>query len=184
MIDVSRSEFDRALGTVSDSIGGVAEAELKSAEQAAKDARLLRDAVLNASAISAVDLLTSDEIRELRSLIAADDPASLARERMRDAALAGMYAQLSDIGLLRCFTDFDGNLTLIDVDPKAAWAICRRELRNREAAELKEAAERRRAEDRAHDRRNMILGWFAGAATTLIASLLTGLGRSIGLPLG
>ena len=183
MIDVSRLDFDKAMDGVSRSIGAVSMAEQNSAKTIQKGAKQVSETILSASAIAAVDLLSSEEIDELRGLISAEDPVSLARERMKDNAVAGMYAQLSDIGLLRCLRDFNGNPVFIAVDPKAAWAVGRRDLRDREAAERKAEAERRREDDRKHDTRNMIIGWIAGVISSLLVSLITGYALSIGLPM-
>lgn len=183
MIDVGRLDFDRALDGVSRSIGAVSMAEQNSAKTIQNGAKQVSETILNASAIAAVDLLSSEEIDELRDLIAAGDPVSLARERMKDNAVAGMYSQLSDIGLIHCFRSFNGDPVFTAVDPKAAWAVGRRDLRDREAAERKAEAERRREDDRKHDTRNMIIGWIAGVISSLLVSLIAGLARSAGIPM-
>lgn len=183
MIDVSRLDFDRALNGVSCSIDNVSLAEQNSAKTIRKSAKQVSETILSASAIAAVDLLTNEEIDELRNLISADNPVSLAQERMKDSSVAGMYLQLSDIGLIDCFVDFSGDLVFAGVNPKAAWAVGRRDLRDREAAERKAEAELRRKDDRRHDTRNMIIGWVAGVISSLLVSLITGYALSIGLPM-
>lgn len=183
MIDVGRVDFDRAIDGVSRSIETVAAAEQNSSKKVQKGAEQISETILSASAIAAVDLLTSEEIRELRDLISAEDPVLLARERMKDDAVAGMYSQLSDIGPIHCFRAFNGDPVFASVDPKAAWAVGRRDLRDREAAERKAEAERRREDDRRHDTRNMVIGWIAGVISSLLVSLITGLARSAGIPM-
>lgn len=172
MIDVGRLDFDRALDGVSRSIEAVSMAERSSAKTIQKGAEQVSETILSASAIAAVDLLTSDEIDELRDLIAAGDPVSLARERMKDNAVAGMYSQLSDIGLIHCFRSLNGDPVFTAVDPKAAWAVGRRDLRDREAAERKAEAERRRKEDRSRQTFFIVVGWIMGLISSPVGDFI------------
>ena len=172
MTDVNRRCFEGAIGDVTDSIMAVAEAERSSSKKVEKSAKQISETILSASAIAAVDLLTSEEIGELRDLISSDDPVSLARERMKDDSVAGMYAQLSDIGLIHCFRDFNGDPVFIAVDPKSAWAVGRRDLRDREDAERKAAEERRRKEDQGRQTIFIVVGWVMGIISSPIGSFI------------
>lgn len=102
---------------------------------------------------------------------------------MKDEAVSGMYLQLAELGLIHCLRAYDGYIVFAGVDPKAAWAVGRRELREREEADRKAEAECRRAEDRKHDTRNMVIGWVAGVATSLLVSLIAGIARLAGIPM-
>lgn len=183
MSEISRRDLDRAMDGVANAVGDVADSGVASAKRIEKSIDELGRRVMSATAIASVDLLSSTEVDELRSLIAADDPGAYAESRMKDEAVSGMYLQLAELGLIHCLRAYDGYIVFAGVDPKAAWAVGRRELREREEADRKAEAECRRAEDRKHDTRNMIVGWVAGVVSSLLVSLITGLALSIGLPM-
>lgn len=81
--------------------------------------------------------MSSTEVDELRSLIAADDPDAYAKSRMKDEAVSGMCLQFAELELIHCFGAYDGYIVFAGVDLKAAWAVGRRELREREEADRK-----------------------------------------------
>lgn len=130
-----------------------------------------------------MDLLTDEEVEELRTLASLGESSQEhAARRMSDPSAAGMYAQLSDLGLIRCVKVFDGSLLFIDIDPKAHWAIRRRDLLRKSEKERAESEEKRRVKDRRSSALLVIAGWVLGFLTTVIAPILsTKVSQLIGL---
>lgn len=170
------SELRRPLDGIASSVGNVG----RSVAQASKSTDEIRRSIDNlgkrvseSSAMQSVDLLTDDEIDELRKLVSLGDGAKgYAASRLESEAVQGMYLQLSDLGFIHCFRDFDGDILYVDYDPKANWAIARHDKLAELEARRKEEVNRIRDEDRKHSRNNVIIGWFLGLATAAIPYLV------------
>lgn len=126
-----------------------------------------------------MDLLTDEEIDELRALAAVldDEQEEFVRERVTNSRLAGMYDQFADIGLVQG-QSLDGSRFLYDgMSPKADWAIARHD-RLAAERERREKAERRKWW--LDELITFLLGlimWLIGLFTPAIASVAQGLIR-------
>lgn len=134
----------------------------------------IAQSITDSSAIAAMDLLTDEEVEELRTLASLGESSrEHATMRMSDPSAQGMYAQLSDLGLIHCVKVLDGSLLFIGIDPKAHWAIRRRDLLRKSERERAENEEKRRAKDRRNSALLVIAGWILGFLTTVIAPILS-----------
>lgn len=136
----------------------------------------LGDRVASSLAVQAVDLLTDEEIDELRALAAVpdDEQEEFVRERVTNCRLAGMYDQFADIGLVQG-QSLDGSRFLYDgMSPKADWAIARHD-RLAADRERREKAERRKWRlDKLITVLLALLGYIVGLATPYFTNLLYG----------
>lgn len=168
----ARKERDiaSAIGSLETAMAAQAKTGAKTADGVSSIAR----SIIDASAISAMDLLTDEEVEELRTLACLGESSrEHAAGRMSDPSTAGMYAQLSDLGLIHCVKVLDGSLVFVDIDPKAHWAIRRRDLLRKSEKERAENEEKRRAKDRRNSALLVIAGWVLGFLTTVIAPILS-----------
>ena len=174
------SAVSRSIQAASSDVSGSSDKLRKSLEGIGKGVR-------DSSAFSAADLLTSAEIEELRLLVDAGDSANeVAGKRLESGeSVRGMYLQLSDIGFMHCYKMLDGGIVFVTIDPKAAWAVERHDLRERERAEARAEVERRRSEDAKRQLIYLVIGWVVGIASTplgdLLGTLMRWLLQSIGI---
>lgn len=162
---ISRKAFDG----ISASINDVSRSLVENRRQSVSAIDELGSSLTNAIAVQTVDLLTDEEVDELRSLIEIGDDFV---EQPVPKSKRGMYVQLCHSGFIECLQDVNDRLILIRVSPKAGWAVNRHDMRKaREAAKAEEDAALR-AEERRFDRKMMLegfaLGFLSGVAAPLI----------------
>lgn len=103
-----------------------------------------------------LDLLTSEEVEELRALSSSGDVSATSRERVRllGEGAAGMYRELDEMGLV-----VSSNGTVVDVLPMGLWAVEKHDQR-----ESDRRAERRdgRVWSAAISLASVVVGWLLG----------------------
>ena len=184
---VMTSELRRPLDGIANSVGDVgkfvAEAS-KSTDRVRKSVDALGKRVSDASAMQSVDLLTDEEVDELRKLVSLGDGANkYVSARLEDEAVQGMYLQLSDLGFIHCFRDFSGGILYTGYDPKANWAIARHDKLAEIEKQKKMEAETLRKSDRKHQRIDMLIGFVGGIVAALVISYITALAIGFGIPM-
>lgn len=146
----------------------------------AKGIREASSRAAKATTIQAVDLLTDEEVEELRALVSLGSNAGeYAFDRLKDPANAGMYLQLSDSGFINCCLLAGGPIVFEGVSEKAHWAIARHDRQKAAEEEAKAEQKRMRKEDRRNARLNLLLGWLLGLATAVIGRLMDALNLPI-----
>lgn len=134
--------------------------------------------------IHAVDLLTDEEIDELRILTSGTEiEFARAGAVKNDEYYQGMYLQFEEIGLIECVLYLGGNFAYYGHSPKAEWAIRHHDRKAEEAKARQEAEERRHAETLRSSRWNILLGWGLGILTAVLtaagSALFEFLGRNM-----
>lgn len=166
-------------------IENVSKAVNSKGERIEKSLKDMQVSMANASAIQAVDLLTDDEVDELRILVELGSEAGQrVAELSADDRMFGMYAQLSDSGFIHCMRILGGGLICHGVDPKASWAIARHDYTKKLEADRKALEEQHRKEDRKHQRNDLALGFLLGILTPIILSAIRSLAASFGITIG
>ncbi len=154
MNDSARSELskiDASLKQVSSSIDKIAGIQKRAPEK--EGARKAID----------VDALTEAEVDELKALISVEDPISYSFAKIsEDASYAGMYSELSRLGLV--LLDADGSVFL--VTKNANWAV-------EKSAQRVAEREADVARQEAHDRKMTLIAAAAGLVGAIIGAVLT-----------
>lgn len=121
------------------------------------------------SDINSIDLLTDEEIEELRILTSGTDAEfARAREVEGDELHQGMYLQFQELGLIECVKYLGGNFAYFGHSPKAEWAVRHHDRKAVEAKARQEAEERRHRETLRSSRWNIVLGWVLGLITAFL----------------
>lgn len=122
----------------------------------------------NGNSISSVDLLTEADIEELRILISLPDHELQERvkEQSKNPIMAGRYRLLSDAGLLDGLALMNGDTVIHGCNPKASWAVAKRD----RSKEIDALIEKERRRQRRSDRVFSIVTLFIGTILGIIAS--------------
>lgn len=130
--------------------------------------------ITKSSVVQAVDLLTDEEIEELRILISGRE-AELARvNEVKDIEhYKGMYLQFNDLGLVHCVQYMGGNIGYSGHSPKAEWVVHHRDKVREREEEAKRLEEARRKSDIRRQVALPILTFFLGLVSSLALPLLT-----------
>ncbi|GJC75248.1 hypothetical protein [Adlercreutzia equolifaciens] len=133
--------------------------------------------VAKSSVPQSVDLLTDDEIEELRILVSGHEAEFARFEEIKDIErYKGMYLQFSDLGLVTCVQYSGGNVVYYGHHPKAEWAVAHHDRKAAEARARAEAEERRHRETLRSSQRNIVIGWALGLVTALVSFALAHIG--------
>lgn len=111
------------------------------------DIKNLQRSIERQAAIFAVDLLTDNEIDELKALAELDreERGELIEKKLKESATVGIYTQLADLGFIWRNPVLGDRANPADLTPKAFWAIERRKkLKAKEEAEQKETKRQKR----------------------------------------
>ncbi len=118
----------------------------------------------NVAAVNAVDILTDEEIDELRKLVSLDNKAAseYVDKQLQNDSKKGLYLQLTDLGFLNCVELNGGRVSYFGYEQKTNWAV-------RHHDHHAEERKRRQKKEQRFETRLLIIGGAIG----LVASVAT-----------
>lgn len=143
-------------------------------KEIAHEIKAVGNSVTKSSIVQAVDLLTDEEVDELRILISGREAEFARVGEISDIAhYKGMYLQFNDLGLVHCVQCVGGNLAYSGHSPKAEWVVHHRDKVREREEEAKRVEETRRKSDIRRQVALPILTFFLGLVSSLALPMLT-----------
>lgn len=135
----------------------------------------IHQGITDSNTVQAVDLLTAEEISELRKLVSLsrEEASAYTEARLKDPSYQGMYSQLSSLGFIVCVRAFDGSMHFIDVNPEANWAISRYDKKLEQEKMKEKEAKRQRLFDRTFSLLTLVIGWILGIFTPVLTTFVS-----------